>query len=117
MLVSLNTALRRAVVCAHVTPLMRLSSTISAPVVGMGILTVGSLSGLLLLPTIAHDAKQQEAKSSRSTSFSLSSSSFRCSATSAAALPREFLISLGLVAMAGLSIANESATGVLVLAR
>ena len=62
------------------------------------------------------DAKQQEAKSSRSASFSLSSSSFRCSATSAAALPREFFISLGLVAIAVPSIANESAAGVLVLA-
>jgi hypothetical protein len=47
----------------------------------------------------------------------LSSSSFRRSATSATALPREFLISSGLVAIAVPSIANESATGVLVLAR
>jgi hypothetical protein len=55
VLLSVNTLLRRAVVCAHVTPLMRLSGTITAPVVGMGILTVGSLSALLLLPTIAQD--------------------------------------------------------------
>ena len=54
---------------------------------------------------------------SRLDSFSLSSSSFRRSATSATALPREFLISSGLVAIAVPSIANESATGVLVLAR
>jgi hypothetical protein len=63
------------------------------------------------------DAKQQQAKPSRLNSFSLSSLSFHCSAASAAALPREFLISLGLVEIAVPSIANESATGVLVLAR
>jgi len=55
VLLSLNTLLRRALVCAHVTPLMRLSGTISAPVVGMGILTVGSLFGLLLVPPITQD--------------------------------------------------------------
>jgi hypothetical protein len=58
------------------------------------------------------DAKQQEAKPSRLDSFLLSSSSFGRSATSVAILPREFLISLGLVSIAVPSIANESATGV-----
>ena len=59
------------------------------------------------------DAKQQQAKPARLNSFSLSSSSFHCSAASAGA----FLIALGLIAIAVPSIANESATGVLVLAR
>jgi hypothetical protein len=53
------------------------------------------------------EAQQQEVKPSRSASSSL----FRRLATSVAALPREFLISLGLVAIAVPSIANESATG------
>jgi hypothetical protein len=57
------------------------------------------------------EAQQQEVKPSRSASSSLSSSLFRRLATSVAALPREFLISLGLVAIAVPSIANESATG------
>jgi hypothetical protein len=55
VLAALNTLLRRAIVCAHATPLTRLSGTVSAPVVGMGILAVGSLLGLLLLPTITQD--------------------------------------------------------------
>jgi Ceramidase len=55
VLASVNALLRRAVVCAHVTPQLRSSAAITAPVVVMGILTVGSLCGLLLLPRITQD--------------------------------------------------------------
>ena len=60
MLASVNTLLRRAVVCAHVARQLRSSGAITPPVVVMGILTVGSLCGLLLLPRITQDQSYHE---------------------------------------------------------
>jgi hypothetical protein len=55
VLASLNALLRRAVVFVDIAPQRRFASTVTTPVVVMGILAVASLSGLLLLPTISQD--------------------------------------------------------------
>jgi hypothetical protein len=60
VLLSLNRLLGHALVCAHVAPQMRRSGAITPPVMVMGILTIGSLCGLLLLPRITQDQSYHE---------------------------------------------------------
>jgi Ceramidase len=60
MLVTLNTLLRRAMVSAHVAPQTGRSGAITPPVLAMGILTIGSLCALLLLPRITQDQSYHE---------------------------------------------------------
>ena len=55
MFASLSVLLRRASVRAHIAPQVRPSGTMTVPIVVIGVLTVASLSGLLLLPPITQD--------------------------------------------------------------